>query len=488
VSAVASAPRRARRLVRTALAVLIGVLAASAGCVEHARFVPPPPPTPLRPEAPPPASPSVSTPLTAEDAVRLALARNPDLHAAAARIDGADARLREARAAFWPRLSVDVSYLAADAPSAFLFKRIDARALRSDVDFNDPGDFTNLEGGLMLRWSLWNGDRDLLGTWAATAATRGAAAAERAVANGLVAAVVGAYLDARAAGELLAADDASIRSVEAQVAETRVKVEGGGALRADLLSLEVRLAEARQQRVRSEVARRLALAGLRELLALPADAPLALAAGAYAVEALPPTALEALAEAYRVRPEVQVARHAVERAALELGVAHRAYLPRLDLETRLYGDDAGANLDFGDRNWTVALALSVDLFDGLAREARLAGAHAALDEVTWADQRTLLKAAREVETAYLMLEEARARLAVAEQAVAAAEETLELVAVRYRGGGETVTRYLEAEADRTRSRTNAIRAQLDADRAAVEVARAVGRLGAGGARAREQAS
>jgi outer membrane protein len=492
VSAVAEHAATAARVAGAAALALSTTLAA-AGCVRRADFVPPPAPAPLHPERAATAEPLPAGELTAEEAVRLALARNPDLRMAAARVAAARARLREAEAALWPRLSAGVTYLAGDAPSAFLFSRIDARALPAGVDFNDPGSFTNLEGGLTLRWNLWNAGRDLLGTWAADAAAAAAADAGRALANALVATVVGAYLDGRAAGELLEADDASIRSVAAQVEETSVKVEGGGALRADLLSLEVRLAEARQQRVRSDVARRLALASLRELLALPPEAPLVLAGAAYGPVPPPETAAEALAEAYRRRPEVQAARRAVERAGIELGAARRAYLPRLDLETRLYGDDAGADLDFGDRNWTVALALSLDLFDGFARESRIARARAALDEVTWADRQTLLQVARDVETAYLRLEEARARHAVAAQAVGAAEETLELVAERWRGGAETVTRYLEAEADRTRARTSEIRARLDAERAGVEVARAIGRLGepgedgaAGGAPPRER--
>jgi outer membrane protein TolC len=300
--------------------------------------------------------------------------------------------------------------------------------------------------------------------------------------NALVAAVVGAHLDARAARELGAADDASIRSVSAEVDETRVKVEGGGALRSDLLSLEVRLAEARQGRVRSRVAERLALAALRELLALPPAASIEVVEGGDPAGPLPASAVDGLAEAYRSRGEVRAARRAVERAALGLADARRAYLPRVDLEARVYGDDAGAELDFGTRNWTVGLALSLDVFDGLAREARIRQAHAALDEVAWSDRQALLAVARDVESAYLRLEEARARLAVATQAVGAADETFEIVGTRFRGGAEAVTRYLEAEADRTRARTNRIRARLDADRAAIEVARAIGRLapGAGG--------
>ena len=129
-----------------------------------------------------------------------------------------------------------------------------------------------------------------------------------------------------------------------------------------------------------------------------------------------------------------------------------------------------------DPNYTVAVALSVDLFDGGVRAAAIQRATAIVDELTESDRAALLAIARDVETAYLRLAEARARYQVAAQAVGAAEESLRLVAVQYRGGGATVTRYLEAEGAQARARTTRIQAALDVDRATVEAQRAIGRL------------
>jgi len=469
--------RRAGLAMRAhALLAAVGALCAG-GCLHRGDFVPPTPPLPLEPAHAPTPAVEPPSPLTAVAAVRLALERNPDLSAAAARVAQARTQLATSVAPFLPRVVAEASYLYGNAPSAYLFKRIDGRVLPPAVDFNDPGRFVNLEGGLGLSWNLWNGGRDLLAYWARDTAVQAAALAHDAAANALVAAVVATYLDAQAARELLAADDASVRAVEAQVAEGKVRVAGGGALRSDLLSLEVRLAEAREQRFRTETAHRVALAMLRMLLALPPEAPLELADEPLELAALPSSVGEALAEAYRSRPEAALARRSVERARLELASARRAYLPRIDVATRLYADVPEAlHIDPKDPNWTVAIALSVDLFDGGARGAAIRSARAALDELSEADRAMLLAIAREIETAWLRLEEARARLAVASQAVAAAEETLQLVDVQYRGGAATVTRYLETETAAARARTTRIQARLDVDRAMVELHRAMGRL------------
>jgi outer membrane protein len=462
---------------RTTVAFVVAtVLLVPAGCVRRRDFLLPAPPVPLsvRSAGVQPAPPA--GPLTMDDAVRLALERNPDLGAARARVDEARARLAESAAVFWPRLSAEASYLHGNAPSAYLFKRIDARRLPPGVDFNDPGSFDNFEGGLGLSWNLFNGGRDVLGRWSADANAAMSELARNAAKNELVATVVAIYLEARGARELLAADDATVRTVESQVAESRVRVEGGGALRADLLSLEVRLAEAREMRLRSDTAYRLSVAALREILALPDDAAIELTRGDTPTAALPATSAEALAEAYRLRPEAAMARRAVERARIDLSSARRAYLPRVDLLSRFYADVPDLHTSVKDPNYTVAVALSVDLFDGGSRAAAIDRAHAVLHELGEADRKTLLAIARDVESAYLRLGEARARDRVATQAVGAADESFQLVAVQYRGGAATVTRYLEAEGGRARAHSAKIRAQLDVERASVDVQRAIGVL------------
>lgn len=444
--------------------------------MQRSAFVPPPPPAPIVRQQPAAETTLPAGPMTATDAVHLAVARNPDLQATQARIAQARAMLDGTTAAFLPKVGAEVNYLYGNAPSAYLFKRIDARSLPANVNFNDPGTFSNFEGGAALQWNLWNGGRDVLARWSADSAVESAGMARNAALNTLVMAVVGTYLSARAADQLLASDDATVRTVEAQVEESRVKVEGGGALRSDLLSLEVRLAEAREQRLRSETASKLARAALREILALPPAATFTLADATYSAGELPGTTTDALAEAYRTRPEAAMTRSAVERARMDLESAKRAYLPRVDVLSRVYGDTPSLADGVKEPNYTVAVALSIDLFDGGSRDAAIHRATAVVDELAESDRAALLAIARDVETAYLRLAEAKARHDVAKQAVGAAAESLRLVTVQFRGGAATVTRFLEAEGAAARAQTTLIQAGLDVDRATIDAQRAIGGL------------
>ena len=451
---------------------------ALAGCLRRADFAPPPAPVPLDAPHVAPLPDLPPGPLGADDAIRLALLRSPDVRSALARLAQAEAAASAAQAAYLPQLAAEITYLQGDTPSAYLFKRIDARRLPPDTNFNDPGEFSSLGGNLALRWNVWNGGRDQLGAWAAAAGADGAAAAADVARTALAAAVASVWLDARAAAAGLDADGATIRGLDSAVEAARVQVDGGAALRTDLLSLEVRLAEARTARIHTETAERLALAALRELLALPPDVDLTISDSGPVVDPLPTDRTAALARAYAARPEAKAARLAVEQAGLELASARRAWLPRLDVGSSVGAEDAEARLSPVARNWLFGAALSMNLFDGGTRRANVERALAAVDLVSEADRATLLRIAREVETSYLRLAEARARLRVVTQARTLAEETVDLVTVQYRGGAVTVTRYLEAEGALARARAAHVQATLDVARSEVDAARAVGALAA----------
>ncbi|MCC6409485.1 MAG: TolC family protein [Planctomycetes bacterium] len=415
-------------------------------------------------------------PLTLSDVVALALERSPDREAAAARVEAAAATLARAEASLWPMVGVQASYVRSDAPSSYLFEHIDGHALPAGASFNDPGWFGATKLGVGARWNLWNGWRDELATEAAGRDVEARAAEHRALDNELAAAALGAVVDARAARELGAAAEASIATVEAQLAETQARVDRGAALRSDVLSLEVRLAEARENVLRSRLGERLAAAALRRLLSFAPDAALELAGEVTAPTREPATLDEALVEAYSRRPELVAARGAFAAARARSVAADRAWLPRLDLEARGWSVDVDSGVDFDDPNYQLGLALSFDVFDGGARAADRRQARAFARALASADASAVRAIEFDVQQAWLQLDEARARLEVTRTALAASEETLDLVAKQFQAGSVVVTRFLEAESARTQAKSAVVRATLDVERAKLELARARGAL------------
>jgi len=225
------------------------------------------------------------------DLIRAGLASHPDRSMALARIGAAEAMLATARSAFYPSLGLYSEYVRGDAPSAYLFKSIDQRKLPPNTDFNDPGDFENHESGARLRLNLYNGGRDYLDLEIARSNLALTHLDRQGIDNALVAAIIAAYFDALTARAMIATSLRSVETVRSRLKVMRVRHAAGGALKSDLLSLEVRLAMAREAVLMGKNAFEIALAALEQLTDT-AVAPAQLPAEAAVILPEPPARVE----------------------------------------------------------------------------------------------------------------------------------------------------------------------------------------------------
>lgn len=414
--------------------------------------------------------------LTLEQALTLARADNPALAEARARIAQARATLAESRAAFWPRLDAGLEYLRGDAPSAYLFKTIDARRLPPQVDFNDPGRFDNIETSLSARLNLFAGGLDRLRLRQAGLLVEQARYDHGALENDLSAVVIDTFLALLSARDLVDIARQSVDVLTREVELAEVRFAGGSLLRSELLSLNVRLAEAQSERVRAQGAENRLQAALAVLLGRetsltwqPVPEPFTYA---------PPADFEsAVRLALRRRPEPGRAARGRDLAELEHGMARSEYLPRLDLHARLYHDDPDFSYNDDSLNWTLGAQLSWNLFSGFATRAREARALGQVQERSEALRRQRLEIEREVRDAWLSLEEAQAVETWAQAALSQARQAFAQVQTRFSGGAADVTRYLDAELTWHRSQINAAAASRDRQRALAALARALGEWG-----------
>ncbi|MGM0452807.1 MAG: TolC family protein [Thermodesulfobacteriota bacterium] len=421
----------------------------------------------------------LDTPLTMQDVIGITLKNNPDAGRASWRIERSQAMLALADTAFWPAVGFYTEYMQGDAPSAYLFKKIDQRMLpQQTVNFNDPGWFENFESGLRAKINLFNGGKDYLGMKMAEKDLAASRLDRKKIENELTAQAIRAFYDAVAARQFIRIAEESVAAVSEQLRITKVHHEGGSATKAEELSLKVRLARAREQVVESTNRYQLALASIAHLMGLDpsvlAERKNPLTAEKHQLPEIPDTYESGIIHALQHRPELAKIRKQLVKSRMGLDAAKSAYLPSVDLMGKYYFDDANFDYDSGRENWTTALTLNWDLFAGFSRGARVSAADAMVKEMLAADRQATLGVKLEVKSAYLNKEEARSRYEVAESSVAAAEESYRLVKQHYKGGAVTITRYLEAELDRNRARTRATAAYYDKIKAAAEVGRAVG--------------
>lgn len=415
-------------------------------------------------------------PLSLKEMLDLSRKRNPGMEEARAKILEADALFREAGSGLWPRFGLSLAWSTGDAPSSYLFKTIDQRELPQNVDFNDPGSFRNTEAALWGRMRLFDGGRTALMKDMADLGRKEAAFGLEAHTNRLAAAVVQAFYQVKAAGEFLSISEEALATVSRQLEVMEVQYAGGGVLKSDLLSLEVRLAEVKEEKVRSENRVRLAASALAGLLGfcpgtglLPGEADLVL-------PELPSEGEAAMALALHHRADLKGLGFSVNRAVKGVTAEERRFLPELNLQGRYWHDDRDSAFDRSRENWEVSVQADWEIFDGFSRRA---GKDAALAREAGLRARVrglLLEVRLDVEESLSAVAEASARYQVAEKAVDLAAESFDLVHREYEGGAATITRYLQAELDYNRARVRKTAAFYDRERARADLARALGLL------------
>lgn len=417
------------------------------------------------PAAPAPAQ----EPLTLPAAVERALARFPAVEAARARRQQAEEALGEALAGRGPRARVTASATQYQEPMVI-----------TPIHGFGPGlfpefDETLLQGQLALSYTLYDGGATGARVRAAGSQLAGAGAALGAAEQTLAERVASAYLAALGRARVLAAHDARLAALAAELDRSRLRLATGKAPRVELLRAEAALASASSQRVSFAAALDNAERDLARLLEAPlAETRVARLAPAALADPSPPDR-EALArEGIGASPAVAQARLQLAAAEANVTLAESAVKPELRAVANL--NDWGSSAGHAATEWNAGLQLTVPLFDGGATRRRIAGAEAgrraAAEQVRLAE--TTVR--EDVDRAAAAAEEAEARVASLEKAVAGFAEVARVQKLLLDNGAGTQTDYLNAEADLLAARASLIEAEQLVVLARVRLARAAGQL------------
>ncbi|HTU01699.1 MAG TPA: TolC family protein, partial [Candidatus Sulfotelmatobacter sp.] len=133
-----------------------------------------------------------------------------------------------------------------------------------------------------------------------------------------------------------------------------------------------------------------------------------------------------------------------------------AVLPTVELQGN-YEINNNRFASNGQDNWTVGVMLNWNLFSGGRDWARISEARANHQRAIALRERLANQIGLEVRDAFLALQTARERVAVARTAVSQAEESLRIVQDRYDSGLTTIVELLDAEAAHSASRTTLTR-------------------------------
>lgn len=418
---------------------------------------------------------SVTAALTLAEVISIALTNSPDLVSASEQIAAAEATLCRARADFYPKLGVSESYNVSNNPVQVFMYQLNEAQLNPNVDFNQPGVGDIFQTQLGLQQNLYSGKRRFHAVDAAAAQRNGAAFQLEALQNQLVFHAAEAYYRLLQTHVLVGVRQEAVQQVEQHLQIVQSRYRNGTAVKSDVLSVEVRLAEVRQALIIAQNQQELMWSILENVVGVPIGRrPIP-----ERVSAAPWTAdveriENAIAEAQGRRAEISAL--ASQRQAAVEGVEIAASGKRLQADLMGTYDVYTSEFKRGNDSYFLGLILQLNLFDGRRTDWDVEKAMARVRELRARQKRLMLDIELEVRRAHLNLISAEKRLEVATKAIGQAQESLREIEARYRGQAATVTQLLDSQVALSDAEVRKANVEADIEIARAAVQRAIGRL------------
>jgi len=407
---------------------------------------------------------------TLDRAVATALERNPDARAARARIEGAQALADQAQAAWRPQVSLSGRYTNTNGAMPAFGAILNQRAFNSGLDFNRPGHIDNLNATGTIAYNVYSGGRATAGRTAARAGAEAASLDLRTAHQHLATEVVRAALNLRKAREAVTALEGGVRAYEAAVAAAQARFDAGQLLKADLLGLQVQLAQTREQLSSARHGAALATRAFNYVLGVEVqDATVELAADdpALARLTLPDT------RDFSGRPELLGLQARVRAAEAMVEAARGGRKPTVNAFAS-YQYDHGWRLSRHGDSWLAGVSVDVNVFDGGQTSGKVRQSSAELTEVRELLRRAELGIGLEVEQARLRHADAAERLTVSARAVEQATEAAALSRARFEKEALVSADLIGAESRLLDAQLRRTIAGADERLALVELRRALG--------------
>jgi len=417
--------------------------------------------------------------LSLEQAVKTALQNNSLVKASELGVDAAQARVRLATSAYLPKLSFDHSLTRGNNP-VYVFGSLLTQRRFTQEKFaldrlNVPPPLSNFQNRFSATQSLYDFGRTSSRVAQSRVGSRLSQKELDATRSDLIFRVVKAYYDALLAREMVQVAEAAVRSARPAEDSARARLQAGVALESDLLSVQVHRAGQEEELLKAATLLRLSQSALCFELGVPLERQFIL------VQPVTPfsadtTDLPTLQNAaLQNRPDYGQSLLALQTQELAVKAARSEFLPTVSLFGGWEADDQSFASRAGN-NWLAGVNLHFNLFNGRADAAKLAESRFQ-QKRTLAMQEHLAQAIRlQVQKAFLDLETASQRIAVSQQAVSQAEESVRIIRNRYDAGLATVTDFLRAETALTTAKGNHLRAVFDQRVGAANLDLQVGRL------------
>ncbi len=403
--------------------------------------------------------------LTPDAAAQLAVERSTQRAINEQQVIAARGKLSEVEAMTRLHVEGSASYTRSGPASSF---ELPEEMGGGTIDFAPTSMHTE---SIQLTLPVYTGGRLKAATYAAKA---GIAAAE----HGGAATVVQTAIAARQAvfgvlrlQQLVVVAEQRVTAVAEHRRIAQVMLEAGTAPKFEVVQAETELARARGDAIHARTAVGQQTAVLRQLLLAPQDLEVTVAEG------VPPTPPEGdrhalIATALQERPEIRVLEATARAREGLVRLARASYDPSAAVVGMV--NNQSATVAQASLNWSVTASLTVPIYAGGEKEAKIVQAEADLRTARLNLEAAEQQIALQVTQAQLGVDDGREALAVAEQGESEARERLRIAQVRFANGVGLGVEVLDAQTALAAAQTQVVNARYDLQVATAALRAALG--------------
>ena len=407
------------------------------------------------------------------EAVRVALANNPEVAATAFDVDAAQAQRDFAAGQRLPNLHAVSGY------SHFL----DSQRLLAAQENGEPGVFSRdiFSSDLVVTMPLFTGGRITSEIKAAELLQKASEHRLARTREVLVFNVSSVFYGILAQREVIQSLEFSKKALQEHLKRIQDLIAAQKAAKVDQLRTEVRVADLEQQLARERNVLAVQLRVLTNLLGLDRpETPVEPAGELALAQAAVPETAQALNQAFDGRSDYLAARAALEAQAKAVDAARAAHWPTVALQGAYGGrwaadtTDRPSGLSSSDDVGRVGVIMDIPIFEGGRIEARVRQEKARLLAARERLRRLELQVQLDVETAVLNIGSAAQRVEATEKAIEQAKESLRIEREKYDLGKGAIVDVLDAQSALLDSQTNYYRALADYHVARAQLKLAIG--------------
>ena len=272
--------------------------------------------------------------------------------------------------------------------------------------------------------------------------------------------------------KLLAANDASVKQLEAHKKNVELFLATGTAPRLDLLKTEVELSHAEENRLQVKNSLASAYELLKNLMGMDDMGAGISIAYEHTRERKCPAMEESLSRAFAQRPDFKAASRKVKIGEERVKIARGRRYPDIYASGQ-YGGQAGNEFAFKE-NYFFGVKFSVPVFDGGLISSEIDKERVELQKAVEEERSLRLSITRDIRDAHLAIENSRERVRVTEKAIESARENLRVEMLRYDTGAGTSTDVIDARTAMLRAEADYYQARFDKETSFAYLGKAVG--------------